>query len=88
MTWRIEFDPDALEELSQLDRGIQRRIIRYLRERIATSEDPRRFGKSLRGGLQGLWRYRVGDFRLVCNIVEDRLVVVVLRVGHRKDVYR
>jgi mRNA interferase RelE/StbE len=60
----------------------------YLRERIATDADPRRFGKPLIGDKAGLWRYRVGDFRLVCRIEDERLVVLVLAVGHRREVYR
>ena len=59
MVWEIEFDPDALKELSRLDRAAQRRILRYLRDRIATTEDPCRFGRPLRREMAGLWRYRV-----------------------------
>ena len=87
MAWRVEFDIRAEKELAALDKQIQREIVRYLRERIATEEDPRRFGKALRGGLQGLWRYRTGDYRLVCQVRDDTLVVMVVRVGHRKEVY-
>ena len=87
MAWLIEFDPDAFEDLKQLDGEIQRRVIRYLRERISTIEDPRRFGKPLRGEYKGLWRYRIGDFRLICAIEEAQFRVRVLRVGHRREVY-
>ena len=87
MDWRIELDPEALGELSRLDPSIQRRVIGYLRECIGKPEDPRRSGRALRGNLQNLWRYRIGDFRLICDIRDDRGVVVVLGVGHRKDVY-
>ncbi|MCP4664004.1 MAG: type II toxin-antitoxin system RelE/ParE family toxin [bacterium] len=88
MIWTIEWDARAFRELSKLDRAAQRRIRRYLRERIATDEDPRRFGESLAGVLAGLWRYRVGDYRIICRIESSRLVVVVVRIGHRKEVYR
>lgn len=87
MTWSIELDDAAAKELRKLDKQAQRDILKYFRERIATDEDPRRFGKPLSRSLAGLWRYRVRDYRLVCNIEDDRLVVLVLRVGHRKDVY-
>ena len=87
MVWRIEFDSDALEELSKLDREAQKRILRYLRKRIATPEDPRRFGKPLRKDLRGLWRYRVGDFRIVCEIRDAILLVLVIRVAHRSKAY-
>jgi mRNA interferase RelE/StbE len=87
LAWRVEFDPDGLEDLRRLDQGVQRRILKYLKERLATTENPRRFGKPLTGDLKSLWRYRVGDFRLICDVREDRSVVLVLRVGHRRNVY-
>ncbi len=62
-------------------------ILRYLRERIATVEDPRRFGRPLTGDLKGLWRYRVGNYRIVAAIEEDRFVVLIVTVGHRREVY-
>ena len=87
MAWQVEFDPRAEKELASLGTSAQRKIISYLRERISTDEDPRRFGKALQGGLQGLWRYRVGDYRLVCQLRDNAFVVLVVRVGHRRDVY-
>lgn len=88
MSWRVEFDAAAAKEFRRLDRVVQRRIQRYLRERVVVADDPRRLGRAMRGDEAGLWRYRVGDYRLVCAIEDDRFVVVVLRVGHRRDVYR
>jgi mRNA interferase RelE/StbE len=88
LAWAIEFDLDAAKEFRKLDRTVQLAIRKYLRERIDTDDDPRRFGKPLIGDKSGLWRYRVGDFRLVCRIEDERLVVLVLAVGHRKEVYR
>ena len=87
MTWTVEFDDAAAKELRKLDRQAQHEILRYLRERIATDEDPRRLGKPLSRELAGLWRYRVRDYRLICNIEDSELVVLVLRIGHRKDIY-
>lgn len=87
MTWTVEFDESAARELRRLDRQIQREILNYFRQRIATDEDPRRFGKPLSRELAGLWRYRVRDYRMICNIEDDKLVVLVVRVSHRKDVY-
>lgn len=88
MAWLVEFDPRAEKELAALDTHAQREVIRYLRERIATENDPRRFGKALRGGLQGLWRYRVGDYRLVCQLRDHAFVVLVIKVGHRREIYQ
>lgn len=87
MTWTVEFDDAAVKELKKLDKQAQREIIRYFRERIETEEDPRRFGKPLAKELSGLWRYRVRNYRMICNIEDGKLIVLVLRVGHRKDVY-
>lgn len=88
LTWHIEFDDSAAKELRKLDKHAQSEILKYLRERIATNEDPRRFGKPLVRNLTGLWRYRIRNYRLVCNIENNRLIVLVLRVAHRKDVYQ
>ena len=85
--WRVEFTADAARDLRRLDPQVARDILAYLRQRIATDNDPRRFGKSLRGDKQGLWRYRVGDYRLICMIEDGRLTVIVLRAAHRKEVY-
>jgi len=88
LTWTIEWDDRARRELRRLDKQVQRNILKYFSERIANNEDPRRFGKGLRHELQGLWRYRIGDYRAICHIEDDRLVVLVLEVGHRRQVYQ
>jgi mRNA interferase RelE/StbE len=85
--WRVEFDRDAARDLRKLDAQAQRDILRYLRERIATDQDPRQFGHALTGDLKGLWRYRVGDYRIVASIEDNRFVVLVVTVGHRREVY-
>ena len=87
MTWTVEWDDRARRELRRLDRQVQIQILRYFRERIATDKNPRRLGHGLRHKLQGLWRYRIGDYRVVCRIEDDYLVVLVLVVGHRRSVY-
>jgi mRNA interferase RelE/StbE len=76
-----------LHELQKLDRQAQKEIVDYLEKRIATKGDPRRFGKPLRAQLVGLWRYRVMDYRILCQIKDDVLLVLVVSVGHRKNVY-
>jgi len=87
LTWIVEFDDAAAKELRKLDHQIQQEILGYFRERLATDDDPRRFGKPLARELAGLWRYRVRDYRMVCKIEDDRLIVLVIRVAHRKHVY-
>lgn len=85
--WRVEFHPAAARDLKRLGAETERLILRYLRTRIATTENPRRFGHALTGDLKGLWRYRVGDFRIVAVIEDDRFIVLVVTVGHRREVY-
>lgn len=85
--WQVEWDERALKELKKLDKQAQKDIIHYLKSRIATEESPQRFGKALVGDKAGLWRYRIKDYRLICNIEDGNLVVLVLRASHRKNVY-
>ena len=87
MRWTYSFDARALHELKKLDRQAQQDIIAYLDKRIATPQDPRRFGKPLRAEFAGLWRYRVRDYRLLCQLKDAVLLVLVVSVGHRKNVY-
>jgi mRNA interferase RelE/StbE len=89
MAWKIEFSEPADRELTKLDSQHSKRILKFLLERVAKLEDPHSIGKSLQGSRFGeLWRYFVGDFRIICKMDDDRLVVLVIRIGHRKDVYR
>ena len=87
MNWVYSFDERALKELRKLGRQAQQQIIDYLDERVAGNADPRRFGKGLKANLAGLWRYRVGDYRILCQIRDGQLLVLVVAVGHRRDVY-
>ena len=87
MRWTYSFDERALKELKKLGKQAQREILKFLDERIATTKNPARFGKALRGDLAGLWRYRVGDYRLICSLKNGQMLVLVLKVGHRRDVY-
>jgi len=89
VTWTIEFERSAGKEFRKLDVQLQRRIRRFFREKVLTGDDPRSFGKALRGSkLEKLWRYRVGSCRIIAEIQDDRLVILIVRVGHRGQVYR
>jgi mRNA interferase RelE/StbE len=85
--WKVEFDSDAMHEFARLDKSVQNRILRYLRQRIATDQNPRRFGAPLRKSLTGFWKYRIGDYRLICKVDDNTVTVVVVNVGHRKNIY-
>ena len=92
MAWQIEFDPSAVKELAKLDKldqPVARRIVQFLRERIAPLTDPRSLGEALRGDeLGSFWKYRLGDYRVVAEIIDRRVVIIVVRIGHRREVYR
>ena len=86
--WRVEFHRAAVSDLRKLGPDGERRVLRYLRERIASSNDPRRFGHALTGDRKGLWRYPVGHYRIAAALEDDRFVVLVVSVGHRRKMYR
>ena len=88
MVWKIEYDSRVVKDLKKLDRKVQQQILAYFDERIAPSSDPRSFGKALTSSFSGLWRYRIGDYRAICKIEDERLTVLVVRVGHRSKVYK
>ena len=88
MAWKVEIARTAQRQIAKLDRTAQVSILKFLRERVAATDNPRQFGKPLRGEKRGLWRYRVGDFRLICDIQDERITVLVLELGNRKDIYR
>ena len=88
MTWTIEYTETARTQLRKLDKQMARRLVDYMNERIARLEDPRSLGTALTGLMGGLWRYRVGDCRAICDVQDGALRVLVVRVGRRDTVYR
>ena len=88
MAWTINYARTAKDQLRKLDKSVARRVVDFMDERVAASDDPRRIGKALKGPLGDLWRYRVGDYRIICDIQDGVLTVLVLQIGNRKEVYR
>ena len=89
LAWRIEFEDAALKELAKLDKPVARRILAFLRERVAALDDPRSIGEALKGSKLGeFWKYRVGDYRIIANIEDGVMRILVLKVGNRREVYR
>jgi len=89
MAWTIELDASARKDLARLDPQIARQILKYLHERVANSESPRFLGDALKGSRWGnYWRYRVGDYRIICDLLDDELRVLVIKIGNRKEVYK
>ena len=88
MAWKIEFERAAERELGKLDPKSAKRILSFLYERVRPLKDPRSIGEALRGPLGSFWKYRVGDFRIIAAIEDDRVRILVVRIGNRRDVYR
>jgi mRNA interferase RelE/StbE len=82
LIWRVRFSEAALRQLKKLGKQPQKDILKYLKKRIETDEDPQRYGDPLRRSLSGLWKYRVGDYRLICEVQREEIVVLVVNVGH------
>jgi len=88
MAWKVELSEEADRQLDKLDPQIARRILKFLHERVARLENPRSIGEALRGSKLGeFWKYRVGDHRLICSIEDQQILILVLRVGHRREAY-
>lgn len=88
MVWHIKLSDTAFKQLQKLDKPVAQRITTFLRERIATSDNPRLIGAALRGSeLGAYWKYRVGDWRVICDIKDGELIVMVLTVGNRREIY-
>lgn len=88
MAWTIKYSKTAVSQLRKLDKPLAKRILDYMDERVAPLENPRLAGKALTGALGDLWRYRAGDFRIVCEIRDKELVILAVSIGHRREVYR
>jgi mRNA interferase RelE/StbE len=87
MRWRIELTREAERQIDALGSGDRRQVLKFL-QKLRSRDDPQTLGKPLVGPLRGLWRYRIGDWRLICQIRRSVLTVVVVRLGHRSEVYR
>ena len=87
MIYRVVFTDRAMKQLKRMDKSIARLIIGWIEKNIDGCENPRLHGKSLIGNKTGQWRYRIGDYRLICEIKDDEVIILVLEVGHRKEIY-
>lgn len=88
MGYRVEFSEQGKKDLKKLDSSVQKMIFRWIKKNLVDCEDPRVHGKSLVGNKKGIWRYRVGNYRLLCNIEDEVLIILVLEIGHRSEIYK
>lgn len=87
MGWTIKYTSKAEKVLAKLGKDTALRLIQFMDDRVASADDPRKFGKALSGTLRDFWRYRVGDYRILVKIEDEKLVVLVVQVGHRSRIY-
>ncbi|MBP3285192.1 MAG: type II toxin-antitoxin system RelE/ParE family toxin [Clostridia bacterium] len=87
MKYRVVFTEKSKKQLSKLDRSISALIVGWIEKNIEGCENPRIYGKGLLGNRSGQWRYRIGDYRAICEIRDDEIIILVLEVGHRKHIY-
>ena len=86
--YKIVIEKNAIKQLGKIDKSQQRMIYGYLKKNLEDTSNPRLFGKSLKGNLRNYWRYRVGDYRIIAKINDDEIKIIVIEVGHRKDIYK
>ena len=87
MTWKVTIDKHAIKQLKKLDKSTKKRIINFLKNKVDGHNNPRHIGKPLQGKLTGLWRYRTGDYRIICKLKDKEVTVLVLNIRHRKNIY-
>ena len=87
MKYRVEYTKTAVRQLKKMDKKIAVFILSYIEEKLLDCENPRLFGKALQGNLNDKWRYRVGDYRILVKIEDDVVVITIVEVGHRKNIY-
>ena len=87
MTYHVEFSKSALKELKKMDRGTAAMILGWVRKNLEGCENPRLHGKGLAANRSGQWRYRIGDYRVLAEIQDEKITILVLTVGHRREIY-
>lgn len=88
MKYKVEFSEQGKKDFKKLDTSIQRLILKWIKKNLVDSENPRVHGKVLVGNLKGYWRYRVGSYRILCDIDDEKITILVLEIGHRSEIYK
>jgi len=88
MIYTVEYTSKALKQLKKLDKQTAAFIISYIEKNLVNCSDPRIFGKRLQGTLNDKWRYRVGDYRILAKIIDDKVIIIIVEIGHRSSVYK
>ena len=88
MSFSVRYDEKALKQLKKMDRSVQRLIVNWIEKNLIDTENPRLHGKGLSGDKSGSWRYRVGDYRILADIRDDEIIIIIVEIGHRREIYK
>ena len=88
MQYKVIYEKKAIKSLSNIDKGQQTLIISWIEKNLVNTDDPKKHGKALKGNLKEYWRYRIGNYRLLADINDDQIKIIILNIGHRKDIYK
>ena len=88
MSYKVEYLPSVFKTLEKMDRFTKRIIVEWIEKNLVNCENPRLYGKPLSANRVGQWRYRIGDYRVIAKIEDDKLIILVIAIGHRKDIYK
>jgi mRNA interferase RelE/StbE len=88
LNWKIEFDKKAKNDLLNFDKSAKNKILKFIDERLLKMVNPRNLGAPLKGNLSGFWKYRIGKYRLICKIEDNNFIILVISIGHRKNIYK
>ena len=88
MSYSVRYDEKALKQLKKMDRSVQKLITSWIEKNLIDTENPRLHGKGLSGDKSGYWRYRVGDYRILADIRDDEIIIIIVEIGHRRETYK
>lgn len=88
MIYRLVISDDVKKQLKKMDKHLALMLAKDMKKKLDYISNPRQFGKSLSGEFKGLWRYRIGNYRIICNIIDNELIIVAIQIGHRKGIYK
>ena len=87
MQYKVVYEKKAIKNLSKIDKNQQKMIFAWIEKNLVNTKEPKKYGKTLKGNLKEYWRYRVGNYRVLADINDDQIQIIIFNVGHRKDIY-
>lgn len=88
MTYKVVYEKKAIKSLSKIDKGQQKMILAWIEKNLVGTDNPKQYGKALKGSLKEYWRYRVGNYRILADIQDDEVKIIIFNIGHRREIYK